>query len=426
MSQNLYLIGFMGCGKSRVGKLLASRLKRPLVDLDDAFAREHGGVTAGEFIRQQGEPTFRQAEQQLLSRLATECDFTVISTGGGAPTHPGNLEIMQNSGKVVFLDAPLTVIESRLSAEEAAKRPLWNPQNASLRRELFAGRQAYYRKADVSVDATAKPSFVAHAVLSALDAWLHQAPRRTTSFRKLLQKVARDSAEFGLFAPGDRILVGVSGGEDSLMLMHLLTVLKTRLPFPIEFIPATIDLNFQGFRGDRLQSYCANQGWQLQYRKFASFQEMLPEKANGQSPCAICSRLRRGKLHGLMEELNCNKLALGQHLDDLCASFLIALFRGGGLKTMGPNVDADGGKARLIRPLWSCRKAEIHQVAQLFAFPRIRSCPYEKQLREKGDRHFMGKLLESLQKRFPDIQAAMRHSMGDLRPAHLLDHRFLK
>ena len=151
----------------------------------------------------------------------------------------------------------------------------------------------------------------------------------------------------------------------------------------------------------------------------------MQEKETGDSPCALCSRLRRGKLHGLLAELHCNKLALGQHLDDLCASFLIALFRGGGLKTMGPNVLADGGKARLIRPLWGCRKPEIHAVAQLFSFPKIRSCPYEKALRERGDRHFVGNLLMHLQERFPDIYSAMRHSMGDLRLAHLLDRRFL-
>ena len=91
---------------------------------------------------------------------------------------------------------------------------------------------------------------------------------------------------------------------------------------------------------------------------------------------------------------------------------------------MGPNVAADGGKARLIRPLWGCRKPEIHAVAQLFGFPKIRSCPYEKALRD-GDRHFVGELLAHLQGRFPDIYSAMRHSMGDLRLAHLLDRRFL-
>ncbi|MBO4620200.1 MAG: hypothetical protein J5654_08835 [Victivallales bacterium] len=424
MPQNLYLIGFMGCGKSRVGKLLAHRLRRPFVDLDEQFAKEHDGITAGEFIRTYGEDAFRKEEQLLLSKLSNNQVFIIISTGGGAPAYSGNLELMKNSGKVIFLNAPLEVIEQRLSVTETADRPLWSTQDGTARRKRFDARQPYYRQADCIVDATNTPSAVSTAIQKKLGKWLVDAPRRTTVFRKLLQQVARDSADFGLFAENDRILVGVSGGEDSLMLMHLLTVLQGRLPFPIEIIPATIDLGFPGFRGELLQAYCAKQGWSLKYIKVDGIQELLEKNSPTEAPCALCSRLRRGKLHGLLEELNCNKLALGQHLDDLCASFLIALFRGGGLKTMGPNVAADGGKARLIRPLWGCRKPEIHQVAQLFSFPKIRSCPHEKALRN-GDRHFIGELLAHLQERFPDIYSAMRHSMGDLRLAHLLDRRFL-
>ena len=424
MSQNLYLIGFMGSGKSRIGKLLSRRLKRPFVDMDVRFAQEHDGVTAGEFIRTQGEPSFRRAEQQLLAKLAKECDFSVISTGGGAPASPGNLELMKNSGKVVFLDVPLEVIEARLGSGDIADRPLWSAQDADIRRKRYESRQPFYHQADQCVDASHSPTTVANDIMRSLGKWLREAPRRTAPFRKLLQQVARDSADFGLFAEGDRILVGVSGGEDSLMLVHLLAALQKRLPFRIEVIPATIDLGFPGFRSDLLQRYCTDHGWNLHYLKVNGIQELLKETEAGDAPCALCSRLRRGKLHGLLEELHCNKLALGQHLDDLCASFLIALFRGGGLKTMGPNVAADGGKARLIRPLWGCRKPEIHAVAQLFGFPKIRSCPYERALRD-GDRHFVGELLKHLQERFPDIHEAMGHSMGDLRLAHLLDRRFL-
>ena len=425
MAQNIYLVGFMGCGKSRVGKLLARRLKRPFVDLDDQFAKEHSGIAAGEYIRLHGEKAFRTEEQKILLKLSNNKVFNVISTGGGAPTWPGNLELMKNSGKVVFLDAPLEAIEQRLSAAETADRPLWSAQDATARRKRFESRQPFYRQADIAVDATRPPATVSTAIQRQLGKWLRAAPCRTSAFRNLLQQVARDSADFGLFAEGDRILVGVSGGEDSLLLMHLLTVLQKRLPFPVEIIPATIDLGFPGFRGDRLQTYCAAQGWELKYIKVDGIQELMQEKETGDAPCALCSRLRRGKLHGLLAELHCNKLALGQHLDDLCASFLIALFRGGGLKTMGPNVLADGGKARLIRPLWGCRKPEIHEVAEFFGFPKIRSCPHEKALRERGDRHFVGELLMHLQERFPDIYSAMRHSMGDLRLAHLLDRRFL-
>ena len=249
-------------------------------------------------------------------------------------------------------------------------------------------------------------------------------PLRTPAFKLLMKKTSRDAADFGLLAAGDRILVGLSGGEDSMMLMHLLQAIRRRLPFPIDILPAVIDLGHPGFDTEALEKYCAEQGWRLLVHRVEGIQPMLADSPEGTSPCVLCSRIRRGKLHGLMDELGCNKLALGQHLDDLCASFLISLFRGGGLKTMGPNVPADGGKYRLIRPLWGCRKALIHEAALSFGLPKVRSCPYEERLRE-GDRHFMGELIAQLEERFPDVVAAMRHSMGDLRPAHLLDRRFL-
>ena len=426
MPLNLYLTGFMGCGKSRTGASLAKQLKRPFLDMDERFAADHGGVSAGDYIRIHGEAEFRREEQALLRRLADECEFAVISTGGGVPAYPGNRSIMQNSGITCFLDLPLEAIERRLSRHGVAQRPLWNPDHADARRALYESRLPAYRQAEVTVVPApgATPDAIAAEIRRLAADWLRAAPVRTRIFRRLLQQLSRDAAEFGLFAANDRILVGLSGGEDSLLLMHLLTALQRRLPFPVEILPATIDLGYPGFDRDALREYCQRQGWDLRLVAVPGIAELF-EKTGGERPCALCSRLRRGKLHGLLAELNCNKLALGQHLNDLCVSFLLALFRGGGLKTMGPNVAADGGKARLIRPLWGCTKEQIHEAALFFAFPPIRSCPYEDALREHGDRFYLEQLLRDLQKRFPDLLPAMRHSLGDLRTAHLLDHRYL-
>lgn len=261
------------------------------------------------------------------------------------------------------------------------------------------------------------------ACLEITAGWRRKLPYKTAAFRELLQQCAKSSAEFGLFADGDRILAGVSGGEDSLMLMHLLAVLQRRLPFRIEVIPALIDMGYDSFDARPLIAYCEQQGWQLQVDRLEGIPEFFSRLGTGDKPCSACSRLRRGRLHNMMSQLKCNKLALGHHLDDLCTSFMIALFRGGGLKTMAPNTFADGGKARLIRPLWNCRKRDLHAAAQFFGFPVVKSCPYEDALKD-GDRHFLGSLLQQLEGRFPDLYSAMRHSMGDIRLEHLLDHRY--
>ena len=249
-------------------------------------------------------------------------------------------------------------------------------------------------------------------------------PERSKAFRRLCKVAASASRRFQMLSPGDRLLVAISGGEDSLMLMHVLTYLQRRAPFPFSILPAIIDLEFTSLDRPALRQYAEKQNWQLHWVKISGA-DILAAKNADAKPCPLCSRLRRGQLHKLADQLNCNKIALGHHLDDLCVSFLLALFRGGGLKTMGPNVAADGSSKRLIRPLCLLPKADIHQAAAAFNFPHIRSCPYEQELQENGDRHYLEKLLDTLETKFKDLRGAMLHSLGDIRIAHLLDQRFL-
>ncbi len=251
-----------------------------------------------------------------------------------------------------------------------------------------------------------------------------EAPERSKAFRKLCKVAASASKQFHMLEAGDRLLVGISGGEDSLMLMHVLVYLQQRAPFPFAILPAVIDLEFTTLDRPALQQYALAQNWPLHWVKLSGA-DILTAKNAEQKPCPLCSRLRRGQLHKLAGELSCNKIVLGHHLDDLCTSFLLALFRGGGLKTMGPNVAADAASKRLIRPLCLLTKAEIHQAAQGFEFPQIRSCPFEDALKRDGDRFFLEQLLNTLELKFKNVRSCMLHSLGDIRIAHLLDQRFL-
>jgi len=247
--------------------------------------------------------------------------------------------------------------------------------------------------------------------------------RKLPLFKKLCSQAAKAASTFGMLAEGDRILVGISGGEDSLTLMHVLDNLRQRTPFHFSIAAATVDMDFSSFKVDILEEYCRAQGWDWRCVTLPG-QQLLVDKQAEDRPCALCSRLRRGQLHAVADKLNCNKIALGQQLDDLCASLLLSLFRGGGLKTMGPNVPADSGSKRLIRPLCTIHKSQIHEFAQIMEYPQIRSCPYQDRLKEDGDRAFLENLLQSLGQHFGDVKGAMLNSMGDIRLAHLLDTRY--
>ncbi len=143
----IFLIGFMGAGKTSVGKGLAQRLGSPFDDLDVRLV-ERFGASIPEVFAEHGEEAFRRAEREELTRAAA-LDNVVVATGGGAFCSPENREIIHRSGGVsVFLDAPWEVLCARLE-RGADQRPLY--VDAAQARELYEARLPHYRMASVLV-----------------------------------------------------------------------------------------------------------------------------------------------------------------------------------------------------------------------------------------------------------------------------------
>jgi tRNA 2-thiocytidine biosynthesis protein TtcA len=243
-------------------------------------------------------------------------------------------------------------------------------------------------------------------------------------FKRVCRLASQAIGDYRMIREGDRILVGVSGGADSMVLMHVLHELRRRAPVHFELFGATVDMRFATMDIPALRAYCERQGWQHEVVEMDG-EEVLREKGMGGKPCSLCSRLRRGLLHGVADRLGCNRIALGQHRDDLCVSLLMSLFRGGGVKTMGAHVPADSGSKRLIRPLCYAPKAIINQAAAGFGVPKVKSCPYLDELERDGDRAFCERLLVELEGRFANLRQCMLASMRHVEPAHLLDPAFL-
>lgn len=159
---HLFLTGFMGCGKTTVGRLLARRLERPFVDLDTEIEARAGASVRAIFDRG-GEPLFRRLEQETLLAAVSGRD-AVIATGGGTVTIDKNLEILERAGLTIWLDPPFPVIASRIGAQGKADRPLFENETQAL--ELYHRRLAAYRRADLrlAIDADEQPEEVAARV----------------------------------------------------------------------------------------------------------------------------------------------------------------------------------------------------------------------------------------------------------------------
>jgi shikimate kinase len=167
MADNLILVGFMGAGKSSVGRLLARRLGRCFVETDDMItARE--GRSIPEIFAQQGEAYFRAAEEEVLGLLALK-GGDVIATGGGLPCRDGRMERLRELGTVIWLAGDFDTLYAR--AVKAGARPMLAGRSREEVEALYRARELYYRHAHLTVDAEGLgPDQVAARVLHALRA----------------------------------------------------------------------------------------------------------------------------------------------------------------------------------------------------------------------------------------------------------------
>lgn len=161
--QQIHLTGFMGSGKSTVGKLLARRLLWNFLDLDGVIERHEGRAVARIFA-EDGEATFRAGERHVLRQVVAK-PHTVVALGGGTLIDETNRALCQEHAVVVWLRCPLDVLEKRCAAE-AALRPLWGDREALELR--YAERLPGYESAELLVDAAGSPEAVTTRVVQAL------------------------------------------------------------------------------------------------------------------------------------------------------------------------------------------------------------------------------------------------------------------
>ena len=193
--------------------------------------------------------------------------------------------------------------------------------------------------------------------------------------KSLMRPIGQAVVEFEMIKEGDRILLGLSGGKDSLTLLHALRHLQRHAPIKFSIAAITIDPEIEGFDPSVLKEYLA--GLDVPY--FYESNDMVKqadEQMTNDSFCSFCSRIKRGIMYSTARRENYNVLVLGQHLDDLAESFLMSAFHGGQLRTMKANYTNQDGDIRIIRPMVYVRERQTTEFAKEFSLPVIPdSCP---------------------------------------------------
>lgn len=204
----IFLTGFMGSGKTTVGRKLAALLSRPFVDIDDLVA-ESGGTTVSDIFCYAGEAAFRFLEKEQLSAIAAKGDAYVVATGGGVPTSPYNRSVMKSCGIIVYLKARFETLQGRV--QSGTDRPLWN----EYARRLYEERCSTYEEADLVIDTDGKtPDDVAGEICSAIAGRNEPVPVILDSgaypiylgkgiFRDITSVIARHTRPEGIFVMVD-------------------------------------------------------------------------------------------------------------------------------------------------------------------------------------------------------------------------------
>ncbi|MGE5152842.1 MAG: ATP-binding protein [Bdellovibrio bacteriovorus] len=193
--------------------------------------------------------------------------------------------------------------------------------------------------------------------------------------KSLLRQVGRAIADYQMIRDGDRILLGVSGGKDSLSLLQILHHLQTYAPVRFELAVLTVDPEVPGFEPGHLRDYYQALGLTWHYER-QPLMEQAKAHMDGDSFCAYCSRMKRGIMYRVCREHGYGVLALAQHLDDLAESLLMSLFHGGQLRTMKAHYLNDARDIRIIRPLAYCRERQTGDFARKAGLPVVPdSCP---------------------------------------------------
>jgi tRNA 2-thiocytidine biosynthesis protein TtcA len=237
--------------------------------------------------------------------------------------------------------------------------------------------------------------------------------------KRLCREVGRAIVDFNMIEEGDRVMVCLSGGKDSYTLLDILLKLQARAPIDFEIIAVNLDQKQPGFPEDVLPAYLKQKGVKFHIEEQDTYSIVMDKIPEGKTLCSLCSRLRRGILYRVADELKCTKIALGHHRDDILQTLFLNMFFGGKLKGMPPKLQSDDGKHIVIRPLAYVDERDIVKYSDWQQFPIIpcNLCGSQENLQRKQ----VGNMLKDWQRKFPGRLDNMLHALQNVVPSHLMD-----
>jgi tRNA 2-thiocytidine biosynthesis protein TtcA len=237
--------------------------------------------------------------------------------------------------------------------------------------------------------------------------------------KRLCRQVGQAIGDFNMIEDGDKIMVCLSGGKDSYALLDILMTLRERAPIKFDIVAVNLDQKQPNFPDHILPAYLKQLDIPFHIENqdtYSIVKRLIPE---GKTTCSLCSRLRRGILYRVADELGANKIALGHHRDDIMETFFLNMFFGAKIKGMPPKLQSDDGKHIVIRPLAYVKEADTERYAQVKNFPIIPCdlCGSQENLQRKQ----IKAMLREWEKKHPGRVDNIFSSLSTVVPSHLMD-----
>ena len=225
--------------------------------------------------------------------------------------------------------------------------------------------------------------------------------------KKTLGCIRKADQDFGMISAGDRIAVGVSGGKDSLLLLHALSLYRKFTHKDFSLLAVTVSMGLEPFDITPVRELCNRLEIDYTVRE-TEIGPIIFEYRKEKNPCALCSKMRRAVLANTCVENGCNKLALGHHREDAIETLLMSLFYEGRFRTFHPKSIMSRTGITVIRPLVYLPESHVRHMAKVLDLPLVKSpCP----VNGETNRAEMKDLLRRLRQLYPDANDRFLHAL---------------